>query len=369
MSLKTKHKGKRQRKNFRKPIQLYYCSACQHYFSLKHSSQQHFPEAFKRKITQEHLEGTSLRTLARRHQHDKNILGRFIHDITAQVKDSFYLSQRFKPSWSGVLIVDGTSVKIYNQLSSKLKKLSSPERKALHRMMWLCGLDYGTGDLPHYDLADSENKVDLVMYFKQLKQNGYDLKVLVTDGNDLILSAARFVYGNNFLFQLCQRHFLEELRNYTATNEATSELTRTKELIYLIKEIISEPNLNIAGLFWSLLERKLTTFTTPTQYWILRQFHNKLNILTTYRLHSDIPMPNTTNEIENIFKQLKKRLKSMGRFMKIPYARDYLRAWALMRRFTPFTDCKKGRKYRNGQAPLTLAKCQISQQNWLNLPK
>lgn len=351
------------------PLQLFYCLSCQHYFSLQHSSQQHFPETFKRKITQEHLEGTSIRTLARRHNHDKNILSQFIHEITAQVIDSFYISQRFKPQWSGVLIVDGTSVKIYNRLSSKLKRLSGPERKALHRMMWLCGLDYGTGDLPHYDLAESENTIDLVMYFKQLKQNGYDLKVLVTDGNDLILAAARFVYGQNFIFQLCQRHFLEELRAYASNNEAASELTRTKELIYLIKEIISEPNLNIAGLFWSLLERKAKTFTTPTQYWILKQLLRKLNILTTYRLHSDISMPKTTNDIESLFKQVKNRLKCMCRFMKMPYARDYLRAWALMRRFTPFTDCKKGRKYRNGQAPLTLAKADISEENWLNLPK
>lgn len=310
-----------------------------------------------------------MRTLARRHSHDKNILNQFIHEITAQIKNSFYVSRRFKPEWSGVLVVDGTVVKVYNQLSARLKGLSNSEYKALHRMMWLCGLDYGTGDLPHYDLAESENKVDLVMYFKQLQQNGYDLKVLVSDGNDLILEAARFVYGNDFLFQLCQRHFLEELRSYTSNNEATSELTKTKELISLIKEIISEPNLNIAGLYWDLLERRAETFTTPTQYWILKQLQSKLNILTTYRLHNDISIPKTTNDIESLFKQVKNRLKSMGRFMKIYYARDYLRAWALMRRFTPFTDCKKGRKYRNGQAPLTLAKCQISEQNWLNLPK
>jgi len=53
------------------------------------------------------------------------------------------------------------------------------------------------------------------------------------------------------------------------------------------------------------------------------------------------------------------RLKTIGRFYHQTYAKDYLNAWALLRRFTPFTDCRKGRRYRNKKAPLELAGCEI----------
>ena len=174
---------------------------------------------FKRQITKEHLERGSLRILARRHGYSRNTLNNFVHEITKNVKNSHYIATHLKPKWSGTLVVDGKVVKVFDHFTKNIKNLSEGEYRASHRKVWLCGIDYGTGDLPHYSIADSENKIDLVMYFKQLKKNGYILLNLVSDGNPLINVSAKFVYGDSFVFQLCTRHFLEDMRRKMVQEE------------------------------------------------------------------------------------------------------------------------------------------------------
>ncbi|MCR4285919.1 MAG: hypothetical protein NUW00_03435, partial [Candidatus Kaiserbacteria bacterium] len=131
-----------------------------------------------------------------------------IHTVTHVAKDAVWIAKKFQPIWGGVLVVDGKGVKVFESLAKSLKHrgMSSQEYKRLHRKVWICGIDYLTGDLPHYTLADEETKVDLVMYFKILKEEiHYELKVLVCDGNEDIVLAARKVYGETFLVQRCTR--------------------------------------------------------------------------------------------------------------------------------------------------------------------
>lgn len=91
---------------------------------------------------------------------------------------------------------------------------------------------------------------------------------------------------------------------------------------------------------------------------IFKDFMCHLEYLTT-RVYYPEYIPRTNNEIENLIRQLNLRLKTIGRFNHYKYASDYLNVWALMRRFTPFTDCRKPNRHRNGKAPLELAGCNI----------
>ena len=99
---------------------------------------------------------------------------------------------------------------------------------------------------------------------------------------------------------------------------------------------------------------------------IFADFQNHVEYLTTHVYYPEY-IPNTSNEIENLFRQLNLRLKTIGRFNKYRYASDFLNTWALMRRFTPFTDCKKPNKHRNGKAPLELAGVYIKGIDYLKL--
>jgi len=262
----------------------------------------------------------------------------------------------FPLSWSGVLVVDGKSIRVYNRLAKKLdlSKFSELEIKYLHKKIWLCGIDYGTGDLPHYDLADEETMIDLVLFFRVLGQINYPLKVLVSDGNEEIIRAARKVYGDTFLHQLCTRHFIEGLKRKAREGGLLID-PKTNDLIKLIQLTIEADTLEISWEMLGKLKSENKKFNHPTQKEILKTFHEQMNELTTHLQHQELSIPHTSNDIENLFRQLSLRLKSIGTFGDFRHAQNYLKAWALWRRTTKFTDCKRARKTRNGRSPLELA--------------
>jgi len=89
-----------------------------------------------------------------------------LHDAVSSAPTSAEVSAVLRPKWSGVLTVDGKRVRV------SCGPACAPRAG---RMVWLCGVDAGTGDLPHYSLADEETTVDLVLFFRGLKEAGYGL--------------------------------------------------------------------------------------------------------------------------------------------------------------------------------------------------
>jgi len=308
------------------------------------------------KIIKESLERSSMRILKRRYGIGKNQIMKIIHVLAAKVKDSVWIAANFPLNWSGTLVFDGKVIRVYDKLSKQLKgKISDNELIWLNKKTWLCGIDYGTGDLPHYELADEEGKIDLVMYFRTLKEIGYPLRILVCDGNPDTPSAAKHVFGENIIIQLCTRHFVEALKR-RAGDEIKNE--NTLKIITLIQRIIEADNLEIAGEYLCRLNN--ISRKTKTEKELIEYFKINAKKLTAHLLHPELKIPHTTNDIENLFKQLNLRLKSISRFHHWKYAGDYLKAWALLRRFTPFTDCRKKRRHRNGKAPIEIAGADIT---------
>lgn len=287
---------------------------------------------------------------------------KIVHRVTAQLPDSMQVAERFRPLWSGILVFDGKVVRVYDKLSTQLKPgtLTEDEERWLHKMRWLCGIDHGAGDLPHYELAESENKIELVMYFRALKGLHYPLKGLITDGNPFIVEAARFVYGDGFIHQRCTRHFLEDLRRLLPVEEEDREGRATLErIIGMVQSVIEADTLEKAAEAHRLLQSSARRCRHPLARTMLGMYARTRNALLAHLFHPALKLPHTTNDIENLFKQLMLRLRSLGRFFHHRYAREYLKGWALLRRFTPFTDCRGARKHRNKKAPIELAGAEI----------
>lgn len=355
----TKRRGRRWIGSLHCSVLRITCFSCNFTGSLRTFGGIRTDDETCRLITRESLERASIRILARRYEKSRDTIMKIIRRVVEGLPDSAAIAQKFCPLWSGILVFDGKVIRVYDKLSAKLKPgtLTEDEEHWLHKMRWLCGVDHATGDLPHYELADSENKIDLIMYFQTLKSLHYPLKGLVCDGNPLIPEAARFVYGKGIVLQRCTRHFLEDLRRLLPAEE-DDPATRAKleELITGIKQVIAADTLAAAvAANWSLQQIS----SHPIARMIMKQFEQTKSDLVAHLLHPELHLPHTTNDIENLFKQLMLRLKSLGRFFHYRYAREYLKAWALLRRFTPFTDCRRKRKHRNGKAPLTLAGCEI----------
>lgn len=341
-------------------IAKFFCHNCQRRFSAVYDLN---TEKDNSGIVKESLERASVRILSRRYERGKKQIMELVHKVTAKVKDSVWIANHFSLRWSGVLVVDGKYVKSYDRLTKQFKgKRSDEALKAMNRKVWLCGIDYGTGDLPHYELAEEETKIDLVMYFQTLKKIGYPLRVLVCDGNADIPSAAKHVFGENIIVQLCTRHFTEALKRHAGT---LIDHPSVQNVIFLIQRIIEADNLEQAGIF---LERlKQLPRLTALEKELIMLFKRDAEKLTAHLLHPDIPIPHTSNDIENLFRQLNLRLKPIGRFYRWQYAGNYLKAWALLRRFTPFTDCRNGRRWRNGKAPIEIAGADIKNVDPLKL--
>jgi len=235
-------------------------------------------------------------------------------------------------------------------------------------MIALLGLDYHTRDLPHYSLGDNENMIDLILYFKQLRENGYEIKVLVRDGNEKITEAASKVYDRPIVTQLCHRHFLAKMDEYIARKDLLSERDKMILLKNRIQFIIKSPNIELSiNRMSDFIKEKSFWKTSITMNYLIERFVRDFEELTMYLQYPQGLVPNTSNISENLNKQLKDRLRSMCSFQSILSAENYLKLWCLKRRFQRFTDCKKPFQHFNGKSPLELAACNIKNLNYLNL--
>lgn len=285
-----------------------------------------------------------------------------VHRVTKRLADSLDVARALRPVWGGILVVDGKYVR-----TKQLRALRADVRVRQRNLMcWICGVDAWTGDLPHYALADEETMIDLVLYFRRLKEIGYELRVLVSDGNPDFVRAARKVYGEHILVQLCTRHFVEGLRR-KAQEAGMRDDAQTGKIIFAIQRIIEAKTLEEAG--QHLADLKRLRRRHPIHQLLLDDFKQNADALTQHLQRPDLDIPHTTNDIESLYRQLNLRLRSIGQFMHWQHAEHYLRAWALWRRFTPFTDCKNKRKIRNKKTPLECAQCRLDGVDMFKIPR
>ncbi len=306
-----------------------------------------------------------MRTIGRRKHLSKNTVSLVVLEAARKTKDSIWIAKQFKPNWGHVLSIDGKVIRVFDSFAKDYVGTSA-EKKYLLKKTWLCGVDTLTKDLPHYKVADSETKTDLFDYFTILKKEiEYDLKICVCDGNPEAMETARNVYGIGIGIQLCVRHFIESLKSLLK-EERQDKRSETESLIGNIWGALNEEK--EADCFASL--RSLESLQeTRVQKLIFQHLRKNLFLLTThFRYEDQFYVPRYNNDVENLFRQVNLRLKSWNMFRNKNNAEHYLKAWALMRRFTKFTDCKGGmNKLKNGYAPLELAGVNLTNIDYLNL--
>lgn len=335
------------------------CADCGFVGSLRPLGNIRQDDTLAEQITRASLERASLRILSRRYGRAKDTIMRIIHRVCASLPTSPVIAERFRPQWSGVLTVDGKVVKVYDALIERMdrSRLTENEITWMHTQRWLVGVDHGTGDLPHYDLAEEEGRIEWVMYFRQLKAMRYPLRAVISDGNEDIPRAARFVYGPEIITQRCTRHFVENLGKLLPPEDDRHRRSRQRldALMTMIQRVIEADTIEQATVHLAELTAYRRTLRSRIATAMIERFRASKDDLCAHLLHPNLHLPHTNNDAENLIRQLNFRLKTIGRFMHHRSARDYCNAWALLRRFTPFTDCVKSRHHRNGKCPLQLA--------------
>lgn len=329
-SLSTLRNGHRKlQKEF---VERFYCQDCRGYFTLRINLNSRLGFADKVRIARIHLEGrTSIRTIARHHNHSKTTVSAAIRDVTCQCVLPEFIAQHFKPKWSGYLALDGKMIRVWDW-AAKHFRYDKKERRYLHKMSLLLALDLGTLDIPDHHLGDEETAIDLIMFLQSLKRLGYPLRGYISDGNQDIVKAVEMTFGQ-VPHQLCIRHYLQGLKDKFWSGE-------------------------IAEFQYRDACQAILSGARP-------KYLKVPDELFTYRKVKQLPP--TNQQMENLIRYFSLRLKTLGQFQSFQSARDYCNILTLMRRFTAFTDCRD--KARNHKSPLELALCDVKGLDYLTLGK
>ncbi len=233
--------------------------------------------------------------------------------------------------FSGILILDGKYVSV----------------KGFDRKIpFLFGIDYLTHDIPHGDLFPAEDEAAFSQYFQTLKNLGYNIRIVVADDRAGLKQALRKVFPYARL-QLCQNHFLENIR----VDLKIRSLPTYEDFFYALKQYVFD------GI------KTDEQITEGLQYvkdkyagdnWmlnnILADIENRRNDLFAYRHFENCP--NNTNLIELYNSHLNGRLKTIKGFQNLTSARRWLNAWMIRRRIKTLTDCENKFKHLNKHCSL-----------------
>ena len=231
----------------------------------------------------------------------------------------------------GILIIDGKYIAV----------------KGFDRKIpFLFGLDYLTHDILHGQLFLAEDEAAFSRYFQTLKDLGYNLKIVVADDRAGIKQALNKVFPYARL-QLCQNHFLENIRQLLKVRSITTYQYFFNSLkLHVFTLGLTDEEIT-KGLEHVKEKHAGNNFLLNN---ILADIQNRRNDLFAYRHFENCP--NNTNLIELYNSHLNGRLKTIKGFQSLDSAKRWLNAWVIRRRTKTLTDCEGKFKYLNKHCSL-----------------
>jgi transposase-like protein len=166
----------------------------------------------------------------------------------------------------------------------------------------------------------------------------------VCDDNENIRLAADKIFPG-VIIQLCHRHYLANLRKFLDTrNDPKYRIFVQAIKAILGKKRSSEELRVVAG-------RLVTAFKgDQTVLYVLADLEKRASLLFGYMRFPRTPT--TTNLIECFNSHLEGRLKTIKGFQSFKNADNWLNAYYIKRRLTPFKDCGHPFKHLNKHCSL-----------------
>jgi hypothetical protein len=324
--------------------------------------------------------------------------------VTGKLIHSNELTKIMQPQkYCGIILVDGKHIKV---------KYTNDDTRDLVVIPFI---DYLTHDIPVYIVAHSENMFELRAGFRKLRELGYPLRVVVCDESmGEIAQVAQEIFPD-VVIQYCLKHYSANIdrefkvngikrtlgslhkkfaglnnsflipTRHTDIEKARNIVNRIAELEfrygYLInvqdcfKKILwkttNEKELTEAEDFLNIQLAQMALEGYPYAENIKKRYldyYQKLNFLTAFLRFQKLKIPKTTNLIEGFNSTtLELRLASIRGFEKETYAKNYINALILQRRFRKFTDCRAKFKHLNGLSPLEISEPLhiLPSRNWI----
>ncbi len=338
----------------------FFCSSCGKHWSLKKTTEPALPKNASA-IFVGHLSALHIRQLARTYAIGKNKIHALIAKCLTRVKDSIWIALHLKPQWSGVLLVAHTAIRIRHHLYKKNKR-NKPGEVCCNKPVWLCSLDCATGDLPHYSLVKKQSAANFRDYFRELRESGYCLNVLVCKHDARLVAAAKNIFGDQVTVQFCTKHFVGQLKKRAHKHRNNAKVV---ELVDTIERLVTTHDIAVAEeclrklnaeVGFSNIEKKLLAF--------FKKYSQEL-VAHLLHLRFRVPIPKTIEQVEKIFHILQQRLSDLRQFKDCSTAGAYLSAWALMYRLTPLEFSGE----LHAHSPLARAGVTVAKLDMLNMDR
>ena len=385
------------RRTRRRDTQRYRCRQCGRTFSERPGHGQRYASDLLNESVKRHLEDrSSFRVVAKRlSELTHRTFGRMTaHRALAAAgqacKTPVEVAQELRPQWAGWLHLDGKGIKL----------------KGLPAYAWTAFLAQdSTGDVIHLALWEGAEQRERIRDFLLVvrDQLHYPIRGVISDLREDILGAVQQVWPD-IPHQGCLTHTLRLIDDHTDYLAIRRQLWRElhrwqrwrddapilhrqqpwytmgvreiRQRIAAIKRAhgvalhlrrrariwLSSRTIAQAEDRWGRFQRTSTSARSAKERALVHSLRTHRPWLTTYLAHPDIPW--TNNRIENLIKQLNRRLKTLEGFGSPQAARDYLYLWSVYHRFKPYTDCRGRHRHKNGKAPLECAGVDLTGLDW-----
>lgn len=244
-----------------------------------------------------------------------------------------WLTVNYCNRFCGILVMDGKYVKV---------------RGYKQKIPFIYGIDYLSHDIVIGLLAPSENEEAFLKFFRLLKTTNYPLQVVVCDDRSSLIPALKHYFPYS-LVQLCQNHYLENIRQ---TLRVRTDHTHQRFFTLLQKRVFNpDITLTVRNLRLHELYMQTAKHDLVRQSIIVDIYKRRRELFSC----TNIPhCPHDTNLIELFNSHLQSRLKSIKGFKSFQGAERFLNAYTLRRRTKPFTDCRGQFKYLNQKCSLEM---------------
>ncbi len=278
-----------------------------------------------------HLDGVPIRKLADEIGYSPaQTHARVVAELRA-LPNSNQLTADHCSRFCGILIVDAKYIKV---------------RGYRKKIPFIFGIDYLTHDIVSALLAPSENQLAYEKFFGITKRIGYSTQIVVADDNGATKPALARIFPRS-RFQLCQNHYLENIRQLLRIRTEAEHQT----FFFALKRLVFDEHKNFSRLR-GVLHYLLIKYALrhPVRQEILLDIERRKFELFAY---IKIPRcPRNTNLIELYNSHLNGRLKTIKGFKSFEGARLWLNAYVIRRRTKKLTDCGLTFKHLNGYCSL-----------------
>ena len=316
-------------------------------------------------------------------------VNQMLGEIASQSKTALEMSAELNPHWEGYIQLDEKMVSVHGE------------------QQWFYLAVDSSGDIVHCRDVKELTSTEAMLFIREIIDVvKYPFKGVTTDlDSSLRIAVARTLPG--IPHQICLKHAFSSIENSIGYRDLKQRQMWNKKIIrtefeklpqkkgiwvakarkgffetYETYKELSERHRAIEQLRRTLygivfaktgeaaLEqlKKFKRGRPPAM--VASQKHNAVGFLNRYFdkmmiYHSHRGMPRTTNLVENVNKQIQRRVKTIEAFQSRIGARNYMNLLIAYLRQKPYTDCRGKRKPLNGLSRLEAVGVVLDSKDWL----